>query len=72
MTLPEALLHHQTQHLMTQTEYAKHLGVSLSALQFWLAGRTPSQKMARKLIEKGVDRSAVMRAVHERAKGRAA
>lgn len=72
MSLRDALLHDQANRLMTQEEYAAHLGVSLSALQFWLAGRAPSAKMARKLVDKGVNPSAVKAAVASRARRAAA
>jgi DNA-binding transcriptional regulator YiaG len=73
MALPDAIRTHRRRHLMTQAEYAIYLGVSHGAVMGWEQGvRTPSLSMARKLVAKGVDRSAVLDAVANQDAGAAA
>ena len=73
MSLPAAIRRHRTRNLMTQAEYANHLKVSTSAVMGWEQGvRTPSLAMARKLIDKGVDKAVVLAAVTSRAEDAAA
>lgn len=73
MQLPAALLLDRTTRLMTQEEYAKHLGVSLSLVWLLENGRqAPSMKTAKKLLAAGVSRAAVMEAVTAKAKASAA
>lgn len=64
MPLPAAIKAHRRRNLMTQAEYAEHIGVSVGAIMGWEQGvRTPSLAMARKLVAKGVDRAVVLDAV---------
>jgi len=73
MPLPAAIKAHRRRNLMTQPEYAAHLGVSVGAVMGWEQGlRTPSLAMARRLIERGVDRAAVLDAVASTDSGEAA
>jgi DNA-binding transcriptional regulator YiaG len=62
--LPDAIRKHRRRNLMTQAEYAVHIGVSIGAVMGWEQGlRTPSLAHAKKLIGKGVDEAAVRDAV---------
>ncbi len=60
----KTLREHRKNLLLTQSEYAERLGVSIATITGWERGvRTPGIALGRKLVADGVDRETVLEAV---------